>query len=73
MSELSELHAALEQSDLRTREVEEVYLELERRGIDLRDDCGREEAKGTYVNARPGGHDYRSLQLFLNRRRATRS
>ncbi len=64
--ELSELHAALEQSDLEDEEVEEVYLELERRGIDLRDDCGREADKGTYVNGDLAVATTDSLQLFLN-------
>jgi RNA polymerase primary sigma factor len=63
--ELSELHAALEQSDLGEDEVEEVYVELERRGIDLRDDCGR-EAGGTYVNGQVAVATTDSLQLFLN-------
>src|SRR5215218_10006574 len=64
--ELSELHAALEQIELEEDEVEEVYLELERRGIALRDDCGREGAKGTYVNGDLAVATTDSLQLFLN-------
>src|SRR5215203_578445 len=64
--ELSDLHAALEQRDLEEEEVEEVYLELERRAIELRDDCGREAAKGTYVNGDLAVATTDSLQLFLN-------
>jgi RNA polymerase primary sigma factor len=64
--ELSELHAALEQTELEDEDVEEVYLELERRGIDVRDDCGREEKKGTYVNGELAVATTDSLQLFLN-------
>jgi Sigma-70 factor, region 1.1 len=45
--ELSELSAALEQGELDDEEVVGVYAELERRGIDLRDDCGRETLKST--------------------------
>ncbi|MFL5941504.1 MAG: RNA polymerase sigma factor RpoD/SigA, partial [Gaiellaceae bacterium] len=40
--------------------------ELERRGIDLRDDCGREAAKSTYVNGDLAVATTDSLQLFLN-------
>ena len=64
--ELSELSAALEQGDLDDEEVEEVYGELERRGIDLRDDCGREALKSTYVNGDLAVATTDSLQLFLN-------
>src|SRR5829696_3779374 len=64
--ELSELHAVLEQVELDDDEVEVVYLELERRGIELRDDCGREAAKGTYVNGDLAVATTDSLQLFLN-------
>src|SRR5262245_38564358 len=63
--ELSDLHAALEQNDLADEEVEEVYAELERRSIDLRDDCGR-DAEGTYVNGQLAVATTDSLQLFLN-------
>ena len=64
--ELSELHAVLEQAELEDEEVEEVYLELERRGIALRDDCGREGSKGFYVNGELAAATTDSLQLFLN-------
>jgi len=64
--ELSELSAAFEQGDLVDEEIEEVYIELERRGIDLRDDCGRETVKGTYVNGELAVATTDSLQLFLN-------
>ena len=64
--ELSELAAALEQTELDEEETEEVYAELERRGIDLRDDCGRASSKGTYVNGDLAVATTDSLQLFLN-------
>jgi RNA polymerase primary sigma factor len=64
--ELSELSAALEQKELDDDEVEEIYVELERRNIDLRDDCGRENGKGTYVNGDLAVATTDSLQLFLN-------
>jgi RNA polymerase primary sigma factor len=64
--ELSELAAALEQSELDDDEVEEIYVELERRGIALRDDCGRDAAESTYVNGDLAVATTDSLQLFLN-------
>jgi RNA polymerase primary sigma factor len=64
--ELSELSAALERQELDDDEVEEIYLELERRGIDLRDDCGRNGSRGTYVNGDLAVATTDSLQLFLN-------
>ena len=64
--ELSELSAVLEQGELDDDEVEEIYLELERRGIDLRDDCGREAVTSKYVNGDLAVATTDSLQLFLN-------
>jgi RNA polymerase primary sigma factor len=64
--ELSELHAALEQAGLDEDEVEKVYVELERRSIDLRDDCGRDAEGGAYVNGQLAVATTDSLQLFLN-------
>jgi RNA polymerase primary sigma factor len=64
--ELSEVSAFLEQSDLEENEVEELYAELERRGIDLRDDCGREAVDSTYVNGDLAVATTDALQLFLN-------
>ncbi|MBA3718404.1 MAG: sigma-70 family RNA polymerase sigma factor, partial [Actinobacteria bacterium] len=64
--ELSELSAVLEQGDFHEEEVEEAYAELERRGIELRDDCGRETVKAVYVNGDLAVATTDSLQLFLN-------
>jgi RNA polymerase primary sigma factor len=64
--ELSELSAVLEQADLDEEEVEELYETLERRSIELRDDCGRETDKSTYVNGDLAVATTDSLQLFLN-------
>jgi RNA polymerase primary sigma factor len=64
--ELSELSAVLEQSELDDDDVEEVYVDLERRGIDLRDDCGHDTVKSTYVNGDLAVATTDSLQLFLN-------
>jgi RNA polymerase primary sigma factor len=64
--ELSELHAVLEQVELEDDGVEEVYLELERRAIALRDDCGHESDRATYVNGDVALATTDSVQLFLN-------
>jgi RNA polymerase primary sigma factor len=64
--ELSELSALLDQLDLSDEEVEDLYDEIERRGIPLRDDCGREAPGTTYVNGDLAVATTDSLQLFLN-------
>jgi len=64
--ELSEMSALFEQLDLSDDDVEEFYRELERRGIELSDDCGREAADSTYVNGDLAAATTDSLQLFLN-------
>jgi RNA polymerase primary sigma factor len=64
--ELSELSTAIDQHDLDDRGVEEIYVELERRGIELRDDCGRKALESTYVNGDLAVATTDSLQLFLN-------
>src|SRR4051812_44818676 len=42
--ELSEIDHVVTEADLDTDEIEELYRLLEARGIELRDDCGREDA-----------------------------
>ncbi len=64
--ELSEVAALVEQLELGDEEAEDLYEEIERRGIDLRDDCGRERAAGTYVNGDLAVATTDALQLFLN-------
>jgi RNA polymerase primary sigma factor len=64
LSEVDELAQALELED---EEVQAVYEEIERRGIDLRDDCGRSDAPAaTYVNGDLAHATTDALQLFLN-------
>jgi RNA polymerase primary sigma factor len=64
LSEVDELAQALELED---EDVQAVYEEIERRGIDLRDDCGRSEAPAaTYVNGDLAHATTDALQLFLN-------
>jgi RNA polymerase primary sigma factor len=63
-SEVDELAQAL---DLDDEEVQAVYEEIERRGIELRDDCGRADAPATtYVNGDLAHATNDALQLFLN-------
>ena len=64
LSEVDELAQAIELED---EDVQAVYEEIERRGIDLRDDCGRSEAPAaTYVNGDLAHATTDALQLFLN-------
>jgi RNA polymerase primary sigma factor len=62
--EYSELDGLVETLDLGVDEIEEIYEEIERRGIQLRDDCGR-EAKATYVNGDLAVATTDALQLFM--------
>jgi RNA polymerase primary sigma factor len=65
--ELSEFESVLANLDLADDEIEDLHGELEERGIELRDDCGREDVPdSTYVNGNLAGITADSLQLFLN-------
>jgi RNA polymerase primary sigma factor len=64
LSRFSDLVQSLELDD---DEVGRLYEELEHRGIELTDDCGREEVPdATYVNGDVATATTDSLQLFLN-------
>jgi RNA polymerase primary sigma factor len=64
LSELSELAQSLELSD---EEIEGVQGQLEARGIELSDDCGRADAESTrYENGDLAVQTTDALQLFLN-------
>jgi RNA polymerase primary sigma factor len=63
-SEVDELAQTLELED---EQVQEVYEEIERRSIELRDNCARESAPAaTYVNGDLAHTTTDALQLFLN-------
>ncbi len=65
--EYSELDATVEALGLSEEEVEDLYEEIERRGVELRDNCGRESAKAsTYVNGDLAVATTDALQLFMN-------
>jgi len=65
--ELSEVSRLVDTLELDEEEVERLYAELQQRGIDLSDDCGRTEAAdSTYVNGNLAESTTDALQLFLN-------
>ena len=63
LSQLNELVAAEEIDD---DEIGRLYEQLEERGIDVSDDCGREQSESTYVNGDLAVATTDALQLFLN-------
>jgi RNA polymerase primary sigma factor len=63
-SEVDEVAQALELED---DDVQALYEEIERRGIELKDDCARQSApQATYVNGDLAHATTDALQLFLN-------
>jgi RNA polymerase primary sigma factor len=63
LSQFNELVATEELDD---EEVSRLYEQLEERGIDVSDDCGREQSESTYVNGDLAVATTDALQLFLN-------
>jgi RNA polymerase primary sigma factor len=63
---LSEFSEFVQEHELDDEQLTQLYEELETRGIDLTDDCGREEAESTYVNGDLAVATTDALQLFLN-------
>jgi RNA polymerase primary sigma factor len=63
LSQLNELVAAEELDD---EELGRLYERLEERGIEVSDDCGREQDESTYVNGALAVATTDALQLFLN-------
>jgi RNA polymerase primary sigma factor len=64
---LSEIEALVAAHDVEDETVEELYEEIERRGIELSDDCVRSAAgEGEYSNGGLAVATTDSLQLFLN-------
>ncbi len=65
--EISELNELADQLELGDEEIASLYEQLEERGVDVRDDCGREKAESsTYVNGDLVTQTTDALQLFLN-------
>jgi len=63
LTAFNELVAMLE---LDEEHVESLYEDMQERGIELRDDCGRERSEPTYVDGELGSATTDALQLFLN-------
>ncbi len=65
--EYSEVDGLVEALELDDEQVEDLYEEIERRGIGLRDDCGRSRAKAsTYVNGDLAVATTDAVQLFMS-------
>ena len=65
--ELSDVARVAEALELDDEEVERLYEDIQSRGIELSDDCGRAEApESTYVNGNLAESTTDALQLFLN-------
>jgi RNA polymerase primary sigma factor len=65
--ELSDVARVAESMELDEEDVERVYEDIQNRGIELSDDCGRAQApESTYVNGNLAESTTDALQLFLN-------
>jgi RNA polymerase primary sigma factor len=65
--ELSDVSRVAEEAELDDDEVERLYEEIQKRGIELSDDCARSaSAQSTYVNGDLAESTTDALQLFLN-------
>jgi RNA polymerase primary sigma factor len=64
--EISRMNELAETLDLGDEQVARIYEQLEERGVEIRDDCGREKAESTYVNGELATATTDALQLFLN-------
>jgi RNA polymerase primary sigma factor len=65
--ELSDVSRVADSLELDDEEVERLYEDIQSRGIELSDDCGRAEAPdSTYVNGNLAESTTDALQLFLN-------
>jgi len=63
---LSQLNELVAEHELDDDDVARVYEQLDERGIELSDDCGRESVDSTYVNGALAVATTDALQLFLN-------
>jgi RNA polymerase primary sigma factor len=63
---LSHFNELIAEQELAEDEVSRLYEQLEERGIELTDDCGREREDSTYVNGDLAVATTDALQLFLN-------
>ena len=63
---LSELNEFVAEHELDDEDIARLYEELDERGIELSDDCGRATEASTYVNGDLAVATTDALQLFLN-------
>ena len=63
---LSEVEELVDRFNLDEDETEGLYARFDASGIEVRDDCGREEAEATFVNGELAVATTDALQLFLN-------
>jgi RNA polymerase primary sigma factor len=64
--DLSQFNELVAEHELDDDELARLYEELDHRGIELSDDCGREREDSTYVNGDLAVATTDALQLFLN-------
>jgi RNA polymerase primary sigma factor len=64
--EISELNQLAETLELDDDAITNIYEQLEERGVEVKDDCGRETKESTYVNGDLVAATTDALQLFLN-------
>ena len=64
--ELSAFNELVESLELGDDELQLLYEQLDERGIEVRDDCGKESKESTYVNGDLAVATTDALQLFLN-------
>ena len=64
--DLSQVNQLVERLELSDDDTETLYERIDERGIDLCDDCGREQPDQTYVNGDLATSTTDALQLFLN-------
>jgi RNA polymerase primary sigma factor len=64
--ELTEVNRLVQTLELDDERTETLFEEIDARGLELRDDCGRESAAPTYVNGALAASTTDALQLFLN-------
>ncbi|HSS81434.1 MAG TPA: sigma-70 factor domain-containing protein, partial [Gaiellaceae bacterium] len=63
---LSQFNELVSGAELEDEEIGRLYEQLEERGIEVSDDCGRQQDESTYVNGDLAVATTDALQLFLN-------
>jgi RNA polymerase primary sigma factor len=63
---LSQFNELVAEHELEDEDIARLYEQLDERGIELSDDCGRESEDSTYVNGDLAVATTDALQLFLN-------